>query len=201
MPGGYGTIPAMPPRHLAFAAFLALTAAVTACGGGDDGPDSVAEVDSVVAAVQAHDSQALLDLMGYESVACSSAQVAVDVSPACRAGEEDGAMVNVLRMAQCEGSFLRPGDVPNALVHFLDARPSVYAAFKAPETWEAGEYAVVLLDTRLGGAIASQIVIEGGKIVLLDFGCGETPEEKVAGIDPVDFLIDPSEAPTTPEGT
>jgi hypothetical protein len=191
----------MPLRHFALTAFFALTVAVTACGGGDDGADSVPEVDSVVAAVQARDSQALLDLMGYESVACSSAQVAVDVSPACRSGEEEGAMVNVLRMAQCEGSFLRPGDVPNALAHFLDASPSVYAAFKAPETWEAGEYAVVLSDTQQGGAHASQLVIEGGKIVLLDFGCGETPEEKVADIDPVDFLIDPSEAPTTSEGT
>ncbi len=201
MSGGYGTIPAMILRALAPAALFALLVALAACGGGDDGPGPVPDVDRVAAAVQTRDSATLLGLIGYQQVACSTAPPDVGGPPSCRAGEDDGALVDVVQVAQCEGAYLRPVDVENALQHLLDPGPSVYAAFEAPETWESGEYAVVLTSSEQGRAVASQLVIERGKIVLLDFGCGETPEEKIADIDQGSFLIEPAAPSVTPEET
>lgn len=199
MPGVYGTIPAMILRPAAPAAVLGLLISFVACGGGDDGPDSVPEVDRVAAAVQTGDGDVLLGLIGYQQVACAAIPGYGALPVPCRAGEEEGALVNMVQMAQCEGAYLRPGDVENALRHLLDPRPAVYAAFEAPETWESGEYAVVLTSSQQGRAVASQLVIEGG--VLLDFGCGETPEEKIADIDEGSFLIEPAEPSATPEAT
>jgi hypothetical protein len=188
-------------RPAAPVAVLALLISLVACGGGDDDADTVPDVDRVAAAVQTRDSAALLGLIGYEQVACTTARPDVGGPPPCRAGEEDGALVDVVQAAQCEGAYLRPGDVENALQYFLDPRPVVYAAFEAPEMWESGEYAVVLTSSQQGRAVASQLVIEGGKIVLLDFGCGETPEEKIADVDQGSFLIEPAEPSATPEAT
>jgi len=199
--GGYGTIPAMILRPVPPAGLLVILVSLAACGGGDDDAATVPDVDRVAAAVQTRDSAALLGLIGYEQVACTSAPLDVGGPPPCRAGEEDGALVDVVQAVQCKGAYLRPSDVPNALQHFLDPRPVVYAAFEAPETWESGEYAVVLTSSQQGRAVASQLVIEGGKVVLLDFGCGETPEEKIADIDQGSFLIEPAEPSATPEAT
>lgn len=191
------TIPAM-IRRAAFPALLcALLVIIGACGGGTD---RVPVVERVADAVESRDSSALLDLIGYHEVACTTGEPGPQVPP-CRAGEEDGALVDAVRMAQCEGAFLRPADVPNALEHLLDPQPEVYAAFKAPDTWDSGDYAVVLSSSTPAGRVASQLVIEGGKIVLLDFGCGESPEEKITDIDEDSFVIEPSEPSATPETT
>jgi len=200
LPGGYGTIPAMVFRPILPTVLLALLVAFAACGG-DDGPGQAPDVDRVAAAVQARDSETLLGLIGYEQVACSKAEPDAGGPPPCRAAEQDGDLVDVVRMAKCEGSYLHPSDVANALAHFLDPRPTVYAAFEAPESWESGDYAVVFSDSQQGGPVASQLVIEGGKIILLDFGCGESPEEKVGGIDKDSFVIEPIEPSATPEGS
>jgi hypothetical protein len=188
-------------RPLTLAALFAFSAAVAACGSGDNGAAIVPEVEQVTTAVQARDSDALLGLIGYEQVACTTAEHDVGGPPPCRAGEKDGDLVDVVQAATCQGTYLRPSDVPNTLQHLLDPRPQVYAAFEAPEAWESGEYAVVLSSSQQGTVVASQLVIEGGKIILLDFGCGETPEEKIAGIEPGSFVITPVKPSSTPEGT
>lgn len=45
------------------------------------------------------------------------------------------------------------------------------------------------------------MILEGGKIVHLDFGCGETPEEGIAGIHQHSFVVQPIEPSATPEAT
>ena len=175
---------------------------VAACGGGDgSGPGSVPDVDRVADAVKARNVPALFGLVAYEQLACTPQADGATGAPLCRAGEADGTVVDAVRIAiQCQDSYLRPGDVENALQHLVDPGPNVYAAFKVPETWESGEYAVVLSSSGQGRPVAAELVIEGGKIIALDFGCGESPEEKVAGIEKDAFVIEPSEPTATPEG-
>ncbi len=60
-PGGYGTIPAMILLHLALAGHLTFSIAPVACGGDDNAPDAVPDVDRVAGAVQTSDGDALLE--------------------------------------------------------------------------------------------------------------------------------------------
>ncbi len=81
----------------------------------------------------------------------------------------------------------------------------MYAAFPIPATASAvepvGEYVVVLSSNEEGAPPGRRLVIEGGKVVLLDFGCGESPEQMVEGIDDADFLIPPPDRRTPAEGS
>jgi len=171
---------------------------VAACGGG--GAKSPPEVDRVVEAVRANNHQALVDMVGYQQLACSNASVATGEVPRCRFGEAEGTVVEVVRYGGCEGAYLRRDDVPNAIQHLLDPRPQVYAAFKAPEDWAQGDYAVVLTSSEQGRPVATELVLENGKIVVLDFGCGETPQQRTEGIDRARFVLGPFEASDTPGG-
>jgi len=193
---------AMTKRTLLPILALTILLGVVACGGGDgSGPASAPDVDRVADAVTARDVAALLDLVAYQQLACTAQADDAAGPPLCRAGEADGTVVEAVPIvAQCESSYLRPGDVENALDHLVDPRPEVYAAFEVPETWASGEYAVVLSSSEQGRPVATELVIEGGKIVVLDFGCGESPEERIAGIDEDTFVIEPPAPSVTPEG-
>ncbi len=104
-------------------------------------------------------------------------------------------------MKQCQDSFLRPGDIQNALEHLLNGKPGLYATFKAPKTWESGEYGIVISSSEQGRPVASEPVVLHGKISVIDFGCGESPEEKVSGIDKDLFILRPGEPSETPKGS
>jgi hypothetical protein len=128
--------------------------------------------------------------------------------PACRFGEAEGTLVVVVPLAQCEASYLRSGDVSNALEHLLNPEPEVYAAFPIPASATGiaaaepvGEYVVVLSSDEEGAPLGRRLVIEGGKVVLLDFGCGEPPEQMVEGVDDASFLIPPPDRRTPAEGS
>lgn len=163
-----------------------------ACGGGSGG-GGAPEVDAVVEAVRARDESALVNLVGYRQMPCTSAEVSTAPAPRCRLGEEEGALVEVVKFAGCEDAFLRVSDVPNAVQHLLDPRPEVYAVFRAPPDGGEGDHVVVLTSSAQGRPVATGLVLEDGKIVSLDFGCGETPEEKVAGVPAESFIIKPSQ--------
>jgi hypothetical protein len=187
----------MTKRAAPLAFILAALTALTACGGGDDSGRSNADVDRVTEAIAAGDSQALADLMQYTQVACTTDEPAPGGPPSCRAGEEAGTPVDVVQASDCDSTYLRPGDVPNALQHFLNSSPEVYAAFEAPGD-APDRYEIVLSSSRQGGTLASGVVVEGGRIVLLDLGCVETPQERVAGVSPEAFVISPAEPSPTP---
>lgn len=172
--------------------------ALAACGGG--GAKSPPEVDRVVEAVRARNEQALVDLVAYTQMPCSNASVTTAETPRCRFGEAEGTSVEVVKYGGCEDSYLRRDDVPNAVQHLLDPRPQVYAAFKAPESWAQGDYAVVLTSSEQGRPVAMELVLENARIVELDFGCGETPEQKTEGIDKGSFVLGPLEPSETPGG-
>ena len=186
---------------------LAALIAVAACGGGggDDAPKSVSDVNNVVAAIDGRSVETLGELVGCRQEACTSQPGDAGGPPACRFGEAEGTLVVVAPSAQCEAPYLRSGDVPNALEHLLDPEPEVYAAFPIPATASAvepvGEYVVVLSSNEEGAPPGRRLVIEGGKVVLLDFGCGESPEQMVEGIDDADFLIPPPDRRTPAEGS
>ena len=190
---------------------LAALVGVAACGGGggDDAPERVPDVDNVVAALEARDVDALGELVGYRQEACASRPGDAGGPPACRFGEAEGTLVVVVPLAQCEASYLRSGDVPNALEHLLDPEPEVFAAFPIPASASAtasaaepvGEYVVVLSSDEEGAALGRRLVIEGGKVVLLDFGCGEPPEKMIEGINDSSFIIPPQGGQTPTEGS
>jgi hypothetical protein len=188
---------------------LAALVGVAACGGGggDDAPERVPDVDNVVAALEARDVDALGELVGYRQEACASRLGDAVGPPACRFGEAEGTLVVVVPFAQCEASYLRSGDVPNALEHLLDPEPEVFAAFPVPASAAAsavepvGEYVVVLSSDEEGAPLGRRLVIEGGKVVLLDFGCGGAPEQMVEGIDDSSYIVPPQGGQTPTEGS
>jgi hypothetical protein len=187
----------IPVRALPAILVGALLALLAACGGGDDGPQSVSEIDSVAEAVRTRNSQAILDMMQYEQVACTTDDTGFGGPPACLQGEEEGALVDVLQAGDCQTAYLRPDGVPNALQHFLNPGPETYAAYEVADS--PGRYEIIFSYVQQGRILASRIVLLEGKIVFLDLGCTETPEEKIAGIDADAFIIEPSVSSPSPE--
>lgn len=190
---------------------LVVLMGVTACSdsGGDDARESVPDVDNVVEAVEARDVDALGELVGYRQEACTWQPGDDGRSLACRFGEAEGTLVAVVAYVQCEESYLRSGDVPNALEHILNPEPAVYAAFSAPAAAPGSlaasaaepiwEYAIVFSSDEAGTPLGRRLVIQGGKVVLVDFGCGEAPEQMVEGIDESRFIIPPKGGQTPTE--
>jgi len=163
---------------------LLLTAAAAACQDGDGGGRTgVPEVDAVVQAVLSSDQEALGGLVGYSLVPCTT-EPGIG-SELCRPGEPDGTLVDALLAADCEGHFIRPDGIDEALRYFLEGRPELYGVYQVPPA-TPGTVAVVGPDyvavfsvegPERGQAFGRGLGIGAGEVVFINFGCGQSPEE------------------------
>lgn len=140
----------------------------------------IAQVDAVIDAVLSGDAQAFEAVTKFVPMACTATPVGIGAFY-CQEGEPDGTVTDVLPAAQCEGHFLRRGNfsLPGDTL-------TLYAVVRS----EAG-YGIVF--SRLVGPSQAnwglRLVIEGGRIVSVNYGCGEAPADLAGG----DLLLPPPE--------
>ena len=158
---------------------LLLAALAVACEGDDTaGRTGVPEVDAVLQAVLSGDQEALRGFVRYAPVACST-KSEIGVEP-CRPGEPDGTVIDALRAAQCEGHYIRPDGIDQALGYLLAGKPKLYGVYQgSPSTWLPGDYTAVFSveGPESGQVLGTALLIGDGEIVSIDFGCGVSPEQ------------------------
>ena len=158
---------------------LVLAASAAACGDGDSSVRTgVPEVDAVVEAVLSGDQEALRGFVRYAPVACSiDSQMGVEF---CRPDEEDGTLVDALQLADCEGFYVRPDEIDGTLAYLLGGKPRLYGVYQAsPSTFLPGDYTAVFAveGPEPGQVFGTELLIDDGRIVWIDFGCGQSPEQ------------------------
>jgi hypothetical protein len=166
---------------------IVLVAVAVACGQGETGGRTgVPEVDAVVQAVLSGDQQALRGFVRYTPVACST-EPEIGSEP-CRPGEPDGTLVDALPAAQCEGYYIRADGIDQALTHLLEGEPKLYGVYQvSPGTWPSGDHTAIFSTEGPEQVFGLELVIDDGEIVLINFGCGQSPEQlgQSPGLTPV----------------
>ena len=152
---------------------------------------NVPELDVVIKAVAGGDPQQLRDLFEFSKLPCMTVN-ALGGPPACREGEAQGTVVDVLPSRGPEGSFLRKDEAENFPA--LDV-VGMYAVYHVPdsvhsdENYPAGEYGIVYLTEE--NIPEFDLQVTDGKIVRIDyiFGYPESNELLPPGV--TDFVLRP----------
>jgi len=175
------------------------TATVTASPGATASPPTGAErlsgnadVDAVLSAVTSKDVSALLSRTVLQEMACIDPKTQGLGGPVrCGPGQVVGTLVKAFPEATCEGEWTLEQSLREMFTQWLDGADlsrGVYGVVRGPALprsepyWPVGEYWLVYSTkapaTGPGGAgQAKVILIEGGRIVGLRFGCSETPAQ------------------------
>jgi hypothetical protein len=155
----------------------------------DNTRTNIPSVDAIIDRVLAGDRDSLRNLVEYTSVACEQNPQGGGAPPKCEAGEQGGAMVEVLLASQCEGFWVRPGEVNQVLDPLVQGDPKLYAIYrvtKALGPLPADGHGVVFLapDNK---ARTVRVTNEG--IVAIGLGCSANPTEALQGEN--DFVLPP----------
>lgn len=106
----------------------------------------IAEVDSVLAAVQSGDPHNLSALIHYTVAPCTTAE-GLGGPPKCQAGETEGTQLEVLPILGSEGSFIRKSEMGNwqgVNVNGIYAIYRVSPNAPSDQYYPSGEYAILL---------------------------------------------------------
>ncbi|MGD0765014.1 MAG: hypothetical protein ABR978_01750 [Dehalococcoidia bacterium] len=208
----------MPLLRVALMALSLLSLGIVAsgCKSGDEAPAATAvetavatelspdiqDVNAVIDAVLSRDPQRVAPLISYTSIPCRVPPRLPGGPPECATTETDGAPVEVLPADQCEGFYIRADeiDVAQTLSGFLASDPALFAVYHAPARfWPPGEYVALLSVNHPSlGYVGRGLVIAGGHLVGLDYGCGQTPLQIVESDKLSDVVVAPSGAIPTP---
>jgi len=126
-------------------------------------------IDLVLDAISSGDRQKLINLFGYISTGCKTVN-GLGGPPACRAGEAEGTMVEVLPFLGPEGSFLRKDEAtsfPGLSVLGIHAIYQVSDTAYSEADYPAGEYGIMLI-----GADNKQwniLQVKDGRIIRIDY--------------------------------
>ncbi len=152
----------------------------------------IEEIDLILAAVASGDAQAVRNLFGFSTIACKTVVNALGGPPPCRAGEKEGAMVEVLPFLGPEGSYLRKDEVSN----FPGLNVTgVYAIYQVSETayseenFPKGDYAIMLTAPENLPNIVLQI--KNGQIVRIDYAFDPASVETILQRDAANFVLPP----------
>jgi len=83
-----------------------------------------------------------------------------------------------LLVASCEGHYVRPDGVDQALAYLLAAKPKLYGVYRASPAGIAGDYtAIFSVEGPEAGQVDGKALVIGddGAIVFIDFGCDASP--------------------------
>lgn len=211
-----------PASFLALAAILVALAA--ACGGGSTKtttrtvavPASTraavtgdGAVDQVIAAALASNEIELAGLVGYQKIACKkdSRQGPGD-PPLCRDNESDGTAVEVFASTGCDGTWVRPEQVPDVFRAGIPKGAKLLAVFRPKDvasrlgsSFGADHVAVFRVGAHGDGqASGAALHLKNGRIVWFEADCRNVLE--LIAPDRVEaFILDPSGTVTPPTPT
>lgn len=150
----------------------------------------IAEVDTIIAAVESGDPQQLRDLFHFTIIGCTKAD-GLGGSPKCQDGEAEGTLVDVFPFLGPEGHFMRRDEVTN--FPGVDVI-GLYAIYKVSETayseesYPAGVYAVMFT----GGENRPDVVIQVREgIVRIDYLFPPTSLGAVIERDALELVLAP----------
>lgn len=151
----------------------------------------IEEIDAILAAVASGDTQAVRNLFGFSTLACKTVN-ALGGPPACREGEAEGTMVEVLSFLGSEGSYLRKDEVSN----FPGLNVTgVYAVYQVSETayseenFPKGDYAIMLTAPENFPNIVLQI--KNRQIVRIDYVFDPASVDTILQRDAANFVLPP----------
>ena len=152
---------------------------------------NMAEIDVIIRAVASGDPQQVRDLFEYTQTACMTVN-ALGGPPACREGEVEGTIVEVLPSLGPEGSFLHKEDAQN--FPGLNAI-GLYAVYNVPasafsdENYPAGDYGIAYLT----GENIPEVILQvtDGKIVRIDYVFGFQESNQIVPENVTDFVVEP----------
>ena len=78
-----------------------------------DVPTTIDEIDIILATVNSSDKQKLTDFFSYTTIACKTIVNGLGGPPACREGEAEGTLVQVLPVLSSEGYYLYKDEISN----------------------------------------------------------------------------------------
>ena len=149
-------------------------------GGGTTG---IPEVDAVIDAVRAQDSDAFAALVNYTGIQCVREPYGTGDPPRCAdAGVPEGTVVETLPVVVCHAEYQLKPDVPSFLLTRLEGfafygvlrperHPLAYPSADRP--WPTPEYAVVFQEMRQPGFSIALHLAEGMIVAVSSFGaCG-----------------------------
>lgn len=195
---------------------LSLGIVVSGCKSGGDPPPAptvatagaterstdIQEVGAVIDAVFSRDRRTVAPLISFSAIPCKAPPRLLGGPPECGAGESDGTPVEVLPAMQCESFYIGADGIDLALLlnKFLASDPTLFAIYHAPPAYRpAGEYVAVLSvnDPNLGH-IGRALVIAGGRLVGVDYGCAKTPQQMIESAKLTDAVLAPAGPTPTP---
>lgn len=160
------------PISMALAAVFLLGSCAPAPSPTPTTPTGISYVDSVIAAAQCGDPEALQALFVYREVPCTKEKWLLR-QPLCAEGEADGTLVQTLPILSSDLGHHRKDQIHAGWPAMCDAR--LYAVYRtgpysySDEFYPAGEYAVAFLTEGSIFATIFQVTREG--IVRIDY-CG-----------------------------
>lgn len=144
-------------------------------------PVSAQDASAVYAAVDALRTKDPIQIrphVGFRKIGCTT-EPAQGGPPMCASGESDGDQIHAFYYGTCEGQYLRPAEIDQALNGLADMEVS--GAYRIPKKTESGyEYSIILEDhasTREG--YAWEAILDNGEIIGLLFSCSLSPEDLV----------------------
>jgi hypothetical protein len=152
--------------------------------------EEVAQLDALTTALRTRDVEVVRPFVGFRAIACA-ATPELGGAPPCGPGEETGDQVEAFYLATCEGSYLRPAAVQQALD--LLVQMDVYAVYRLPGLARSpGDYSVVLVDRRPDQPPNGwEAIVDDGEIVALLFSCALPPDELVELREYTDAVLAP----------
>ena len=136
----------------------------------------IAEIDTVLEAVESNDPQNLRVAIYYSTLACNTMN-ALGGPPPCQEGEAEGTLVEALPILGSEGGHLRKEDIKDSFVLEVTG---LYAVYRVSEkvfsdaNYPKGDYGVILVGADNSSNVVLQI--KSGGIVRFDFVMNDSPD-------------------------
>jgi len=164
-------------------------------------PSGIAAVDKAIAAVEAGDIDAFIDLILLAPEDCVARNDGLGGPPLCEPGEAPGTPVDVVPFASCEGYWSREGALSQALRPLFDGQVRLYAVYETGGNERLfdreGAYAVIFEVT--GGPNGPQgrdVIMTDEGVVGVNFGCGQSAEQLVEFHQLTDAIVEPDDVRT-----
>ncbi len=134
----------------------------------------------MIVALRTKDVVQIRPHVGFRKIGCAAEPNGPGAPPKCEDGERDGDQVDAFYYGTCEGQYLRPAEVDQALE--ILKRTDVYAAYRlAKRAGDLYQYAIVLEDSAPArDGYAWEAVVDNGEMIGLLFSCSLSPEDLVA---------------------